>query len=478
MQPDAFRAHAHNLVDWIGDYMAQTGDYPVTPALKPGDILAQLPASAPDQPEAFSEIFADFEKIILPGMTHWQHPSFFAYFPANASPPSLLGEMLTSALGAQCMSWLTSPAATELEQRVMEWLRDAIGLPEHFEGVIQDTASTATLCALLSARERASGFSINEEGFSGQRYRVYASSEAHSSVEKAVRIAGLGSRNLVKLPVDADFALQPEALAEAIQQDRAAGYEPLCVVAAWGTTGSTALDPLSPIAEICQREKLWLHVDAAYAGSALILPELRTLAKGIEQADSIVFNPHKWLLTHFDCSAYFVRDAATLEQTFGLTPEYLKTDIDRQVHNYRDWGIQLGRRFRALKLWFVLRSYGLTGLQQVLRDQIQWVQELAADIDAHPDFERLAPVPLNLLCFRWRPETMAHEAPEKLDELNASLLARLNATGKLFMTHTRLNGVYTLRLVAGQQQTRREDVRAAWDLIQQLAPGKIPSPQT
>lgn len=466
MQSEAFRNHAHDLVDWIANYLDQTGDYPVTPQTQPGEILAQLPALAPDQPEAFEQIFADFEKIILPGMTHWQHPSFFAYFPANASPPSLLGEMLTSALAAQCMSWLTSPAATELEQRVMEWLREAIGLPKQFQGVIQDTASTATLCALLSARERESGFSINEHGFTGQRYRVYASIEAHSSVEKAVRIAGLGSANLVKIPVDSDFALQPQALQAAITADRQAGYTPLCVVAAWGTTGSTALDPLSEIADICEREKLWLHVDAAYAGSGLILPELQELAKGIERADSLVFNPHKWLLTHFDCSAYFVRDAAVLEQTFGLTPEYLKTAIDRQVNNYRDWGIQLGRRFRALKLWFVLRSYGLTELQLLLRNQISWVQELADDIDAHPDFERLAPVPLNLVCFRYKPEQIAEA---ELDKLNAELLARLNATGQLFMTHTRLNSVYTLRLVAGQRRTQREDVRAAWEQIQTTA---------
>ncbi|HEY9843476.1 MAG TPA: pyridoxal-dependent decarboxylase, partial [Candidatus Obscuribacterales bacterium] len=380
MQPDEFRKHAHQVVDWISDYMENVGQYPVTPRLEPGAILQSLPDAAPASGEAFEAIFADFEKLIVPGMTHWQHPAFFAYFPANASPASLLGEMLTSALGAQCMSWLTSPAATELEQRVMEWLRDLISLPPEFAGVIQDTASTATLCALLSARERASGWGINETGFQGQRYRIYASSEAHSSVEKAVRIAGLGSQNLVKVAVDENFAMIPAGLAAAIAADRAAGYEPLCVVAAWGTTGSTALDPLAEIAAICQRESLWLHVDAAYAGSALILPEIRKLAQGLELADSLVFNPHKWLLTHFDCSAYFVRDPAALERTFGLTPEYLKTDLDRQVHNYRDWGIQLGRRFRALKLWFVLRSYGVSGLQQFIRQQIAWVQELADEI--------------------------------------------------------------------------------------------------
>lgn len=466
MHTEDFRRHAHQLVDWISDYMAGVEQYPVMPQVQPGEVLAQLPLAAPVTGEAFETIFADFEKTILPGMTHWQHPAFFAYFPANASPPSLLGEMLISALGAQCMSWLTSPAATELEQRVMEWLRDLIGLPETFAGVIQDTASTATLCALLSAREKASNWQINQSGFAQQRYRIYASSEAHSSIEKAVRIAGMGADNLVKVAVDDDFAMRPADLAAAIAADRAAGLEPLCVVAAWGTTGSTALDPLAAIAGICQQENLWLHVDAAYAGSALILPEVRSLAQGLEWADSLVFNPHKWLLTHFDCSAYFVRDPQTLERTFGLTPEYLKTDLDRQVHNYRDWGIQLGRRFRALKLWFVLRSYGVTGLQDFLRQQIGWTQELAEAMAAHPEFELMAPVPLNLICFRWRPAELSEE---QTDALNASLLQALNASGQVFLTHTRLKGRYTLRLVAGQRQTRREDLQRAWQLIQQTS---------
>lgn len=466
MQIPVFRQHAHQLVDWMADYFEQIEGYPVTPPVQPGDILAQLPQAAPEQGEDFAAIFADFESQILPGMTHWQHPGFFGYFPANASPPSLLGEMLTATLGAQCMSWLTSPAATELEQRVMEWLRDLIGLPAEFAGVIQDTASTATFCALLTARERASGYTVNQQGFSGQRYRIYASSEAHSSVEKAVRMGGFGSDNLVKIPVDSEFALQPEALATAIAADRAAGFTPLVVVAAWGTTGSTALDPLAPIADIAQREGLWLHVDAAYAGSALILPEIQALAEGLALADSVVFNPHKWLLTHFDCSAYFVRDPEALERSFGLTPEYLKTDADRQVHNYRDWGVQLGRRFRALKLWFVLRSYGVSGLQDILRAQIGWVQELASQIEAAPDWERLAPVPLNLVCFRWCP---AQAQPEAWDALNAQLLQAINASGSVFMTHTRLNGAYTLRLVAGQQSTTRDHVQGAWRQLQQLA---------
>lgn len=466
MHPSDFRKHAHQLVDWICDYLENIADYPVTPQIQPGDILKQLPTQAPEQGEAFEQIFADFENIIVPGMTHWQHPHFFAYFPANASPPSFLAEMLISGLGAQCMSWLTSPAATELEQRVMEWLQQAIGLPAGFSGVIQDTASTATLCALLSAREQASQFQINARGFQQQQYRIYASSEAHSSIEKAVRIAGIGSQNLVKVPTKADFTIDIEALESAIQQDLKSGYQPLCVVAAWGTTGSTALDPLDAIADLCQKYSLWFHVDAAYAGSALIIPAIRQLANGIERADSIVFNPHKWLLTHFDCSAYFVKDAALLERTFALTPEYLKTDLDRQVHNYRDWGIQLGRRFRALKLWFVLRSYGLSHLRQILGQQIQWVQALARQIADDPDFEVLSPTPLNLVCFRYCPSSADSE---QWEALNQQLLHDLNASGTLFLTHTRLNGIYTLRLVAGQHQTTEADIQSAWKQIQTLA---------
>lgn len=459
-----FRHQAHQLVDWMADYLENVQRYPVSPQVQPGEILAQLPTQAPEIGEAFPDIFKDFENLLLPGMTHWQHPRFFAYFPASTSPPSLLGEMLMSTLGAQCMSWLTSPAATELEQQVMHWLRQAIELPDSFTGVIQDSASSATLCAILCARERAAN--VNQAGFAAQVFRVYASTEAHASIEKAVRIAGIGSHNLVKIPVDADFAMDVSALQAAIAKDRAAGYIPLCVVAAWGTTSSTALDPLNTLAELCQSERVWFHVDAAYAGSAFILPEHRQRAQGLEQADSVVFNPHKWLRTHFDCSAYFVKDTDLLTQTMGLTPEYLKTDLDRQVHNYRDWGVPLGRRFRALKLWFVLRSYGLQGLREQLRTQIQWVQDLSKAISDHPDFEVLAPVPLNLVCFRFAPTT---RPATDYEALNQTLLSRLNQSGEVFMTHTRLAGNYCLRLVAGNPNTQTEDVKMAWKLIQAMA---------
>lgn len=466
MTPESFRQHAHQLVDWMADYLSNVEQYPVTPPTQPGDILKQLPPQAPDQPEAFADIFKDFETKILPGMTHWQHPNFFAYFPASTSPPSLLAEMLMSTLGAQCMSWLTSPAAAELEARVMEWLRTAIDLPPDFTGVIQDSASSATLCALLCARERASAGTINRQGFTQQHFRVYASTEAHASVEKGVRIAGIGSENLIKIPVDTSFAMDTAALERAILADQQQGYTPLCVVAAWGTTSSTALDPLTPIAALCQEHQLWLHVDAAYAGSAFILPEHRQRASGIEQADSMVFNPHKWLMTHFDCSAYFVKDTALLTRTLGLTPEYLKTDLDRQVNNYRDWGIPLGRRFRALKLWFVLRSYGLNGLQEILRQQINWVQALAEHIRQHSDFEVLAPVPLNLVCFRYAP---ANTTETEREQLNQRLLTAVNATGEMFITHTRLKDTYSLRLVAGNPNTTQEHISRAWSLLQATA---------
>jgi len=465
MELDAFRKQAHQMVDWMADYLENVSDFPVSPDVVPGQIRARIPSQAPEQPEPFEQIFADFEKNILPGMTHWQHPSFFGYFPANSSPPSVLAEMLTATLGAQCMSWLTSPAATELEQRMMEWLRDLLALPANWTGVIQDTASTATFCALLSARERATAGKANLQGLQGQpQFTVYCSSEAHSSIEKAVRMAGLGSDNLRKIDVDQAFAMVPSELALQVYRDREAGFTPLCVVAAFGTTGSTAIDPLGPLAQLCQRENLWLHVDAAFAGSALILPEMHSWAEGLEAADSFVFNPHKWLMTNFDCSAYYVKDPQALLDTFALTPEYLKTDQDHQVYNYRDWGPQLGRRFRALKLWFVLRSYGATGLRQIIRRHLQWAQDLAAEIQAAPDFELLAPVTFNTLCFRYLPAQA-----QDLDQVNQTLLQVLNASGELFMTHTRLKGVYVLRWVLGQTQLDQHHIAAAWEKVQATA---------
>ena len=467
MHPEEFRRHGHELVDWMADYLSGVGDLPITPAVRPGDIRRLLPASPPAEGEPFAALFADFRELIVPGMTHWNHPGWFAYFPGNNSPPSILGEMLTAAMGAQCMSWATSPAATELEQAVMDWLRQMLGLPEKFVGVIQDTASTATLVALLSARERATGGASGRQGMGGgPGLTVYASHEAHSSVDKGVKLAGYGLDRLRRIPGDAAFALDPAALERAIQEDVASGLKPACVVASIGTTSSTAVDPVPAVAAICRRNGIWLHVDAAYAGSAAIVPELRGYFAGMESADSIVLNPHKWLLTNFDCTAYYVRDRDALLSTFSLTPEYLRTTHDAEVVNYRDWGIQLGRRFRALKLWFVIRSYGVEGLRAIIRRHVALAAELAAWVDESPNFERMAPVPFGLVCFRYRP---AGKSEKELDQLNERLLAEVNGTRRVFLTHTRLGGRYVIRMVIGQRATERRHVSEAWELIREAA---------
>jgi aromatic-L-amino-acid/L-tryptophan decarboxylase len=469
MLPDEFRRHAHQLVDWMADYFEHVAQLPVTPELEPGDILRRLPSSPPEEAEPFERLFADFKSIVLPGMTLWNHPGWFAYFPANNSPPSVLAEMLTATLGAQCMSWATSPAATELEQLVMEWLRRMIGLPEQFVGVIQDTASTATLVAVLSARERATAHRAGSTGLggTGARLTVYASTEAHSSVDKAVKLAGYGLEQLRRIPVDAAYAMQPDALARTIAADLATGHAPACVIATVGTTSSTAIDPVAEIATICARHGIWLHVDAAYAGTAALLPELRHHFAGLEQADSFVFNPHKWMLVNFDCSAYFVRDPETLLRTFEIAPEYLRTRQDAQVVNFRDWGIQLGRRFRALKLWFVIRSYGVEGLRRLVRNHIQLARELAGWIEATPNFELLAPVPFGLVCFRFRPPGAVTSSA--IDDANRELLARVNSTRRVHLTHTLLDGRYAIRMAIGQRQTNLEHVAEAWSLIRKAA---------
>jgi aromatic-L-amino-acid decarboxylase len=474
MQPDEFRRHAHQLVDWMADYFRDVAKLPVTPAVRPGEILRQVPTSPPEQGEPFPQLFRDFREMVMPGMTNWNHPGWFAYFPANNSPPSVLAEMLTATLGAQCMSWATSPAATELEQAMMEWLRRMLALPEHFTGVIQDTASTATLVALLTARENATAHGAGLTGMveSGARLTVYASTEAHSSVDKGVKLAGYGLAQLRRIPVGPDYGMQPEALETAIIADLAAGMVPACVVATVGTTSSTAIDPLPAIVTLCRRHHIWLHVDAAYAGTAALVPELRPLFNGIEQADSFVFNPHKWMLVNFDCSAYYVRDREALLRTFQITPEYLRTAQDAEVVNYRDWGIQLGRRFRALKLWFVIRSYGVEGLRALVRKHVALAQELAGWIEETPGFELMAPVLFGLVCFRYRPRGVAEA---QVDDLNRRLLAKVNATRRVQLTHTELGGRYVIRVAVGQWQTEREHVAEAWRLIKEAAAGDHPA---
>jgi aromatic-L-amino-acid decarboxylase len=463
-----FRKYGHQFIDWIAGYYENIEQYPVKSLVQPGDIFNQFPIDPPLNGESMDDIFSDFQQIILPGITHWQNPNFFAYFPANSSLPSLLAEMLTSALGAQCMKWDTSPAAAELEEKVMIWLRNMIGLPENFQGVIQDTASTATLCAILSAREKSTGFNVNEAGLDNQSpMRIYCSSEAHSSVERAVKIAGLGRQNLVKIEVDEQFRLQPEMLEKAIVSDLESNKKPLCVVATIGTTGSTAIDPLKEIAAICKKYKIWLHVDAAYAGSALILPEYRWMIDGIEHVDSFVFNPHKWLFTNFDCSAYFVKDKNILINTFAILPEYLRTQHQGKVNDYCDWGIQLGRRFRALKLWFVIRNFGIKGLQDKIRLHLSLAQEFAKNVSNDENFEILTPLTLNLVCFRFKPCEISDT--NVLNELNEKLLHSINRTGKMYMTHTKLNGLFTLRLVIAQTNVEKKHVDEAWKIIKEKA---------
>ena len=462
-----FRKNASQIIDWIAQYYEHIEGYPVKSAVKPRDVYNQLPVKPPEHGEDFRILLEDFENIIVPGITHWQHPNFFAYFPANSSFPSILAEMITASLGAQCMKWETSPAATELEEMMMNWLKQITGLPQSFHGVIQDTASTATLCAILTAREHMSGFKINTEGFSGQHYRVYCSEEAHSSVEKAVKIAGIGSRNLIKIKTDAEFALIPEELEKTILTDIHHNLTPLCVVAALGTTGSTAIDPLEQISEITSKYNMWLHIDAAYAGSALILPEYRWMIKGIENADSFVFNPHKWLFTNFDCSAYFVRSKENLVKTFQLIPEYLRTRSEGEVNDYSDWGIQLGRRFRALKLWFVLRTFGVTGLQEKLRSHISLARHFADEIVKSGHFTLMAPVKFGLVCFRYTPEKP--QGKDELNKLNERLLHEINDSGKIYLSHTKLNGEYTLRIQTNQTNVTLKNVNVALNLIQDAA---------
>jgi aromatic-L-amino-acid decarboxylase len=467
MKPDEFRKHAHELVEWMADYMENVEDYPVKSLIQPGEIFDKIPDQPPSTPESFSALMKDFNEIIMPGITHWQNPNFFAYFPANTSPSSVLAEMLISTLATQCMIWETSPAAAELEEKMMIWLREMIKLPENFEGVIQDSASTATLAAILTAREKKTDFSINMNGAKHAGIlRVYCSEQTHSSVEKAVKISGIGKKNLVKIAVNEDFSLDTETLRTKILSDKEAGFIPCCVVATIGTTGTTAVDPLRAIGEICNENDIWLHVDAAMAGTALILPEFQWMLDGREYIDSFVFNPHKWMFTNFDCTAYFVRDAGALIKTFEILPEYLKTRTRGKVNDYRDWGVPLGRRFRALKLWSVIRTYGTEGLQEKVRYHIHIASELKKMISEESDFEILAPVIISVVCFRYRPQGYSEE---EINNLNEKLNHQLNDTGKLYLSHTVLNGRYTLRMVTAQTNVRLEHVERAWKLIRAMA---------
>jgi aromatic-L-amino-acid decarboxylase len=469
MTTEEFRKYAHELVEWMAGYMDNVEKYPVKSPVKPGEIFNQLPDDPPVKPESFDTFMKDFEKIIMPGISHWQSPNFFAYFPANTSPPSILAEMIISTLSAQCMIWETSPAATELEEKMMIWLRDMIKLPKNFEGVIQDTASTSTLAAILTAREKATDFLINDEGaVNSVTLRVYCSEQAHSSVEKAVRISGIGRKNLIKIPVRKDFTIDIQKLREAVESDKKAGFRPCCVIATLGTTGTTAVDPLKAIGKICAENGIWLHVDAAMGGTALILPEYQWMLDGREYIDSFVFNPHKWMFTNFDCSAYFVKHPGYLIKTFEILPEYLKTRTRGKVNDYRDWGVPLGRRFRALKLWSVIRMYGVEGLQEKIRSHIRIARRLAEMVAKEQDFQILAPVTINVVCFRYKPKGIKEE---DLNKINETLNHKLNDSGKVYLSHTVINGIFTLRMVTGQTNVTMGHVEKAWNLIKITARG-------
>jgi len=468
MNVKEFRKHAHEFADWMADYLEKVDAYPVKSNVLPGDIYNSLPGKPPQTGESMNEIMKDFEQIIMPGITHWQSPNFFAYFPANSSYPSVLAEMLTATIGAQCMIWETSPAAAELEERVTNWLKDMIGLPTFFEGVIQDTASTSTLAALLTAREKITRYRVNKAGLRQEnRLRVYCSTETHSSIEKAVKIAGLGKENLIKVATDDKLRINPEKLGLAVMDDLNKGYHPMCVVATLGTTGTTAVDPLKEVGQICKAHNLWLHVDAALAGTALLLPEFRWMIDGIEQADSFVFNPHKWMFTNFDCSVYFVKEKETLLKTFEILPEYLKTKSRGKVNDYRDWGVPLGRRFRGLKLWFVIRSFGIKGLQEKIRLHVSLAQWLKKNIEKEKFFELMAPVTLNTVCFRFNPGNIIKS--QELNNLNEKLLNILNKSGKLYLTHTKINGDFVIRMVVSQTYVTKKHVENAWERIKKTA---------
>jgi len=479
MTPEEFRRYGRQVVDWIADYHERVAELPVLAQVAPGEVRGALPAHPPERGEPFEGVLADLDRVIVAGLTHWQHPSFFGYFPANVSGPAILGDLLCSGLGVQGMLWATSPACTELETHVLDWLAELLGLGERFAstgpggGVIQDTASTSVLVALLAALHRASGGEAGRSGVGAGRYAVYASAEAHSAVLKAVRIAGLGDAALRSVEVDAGtLALRADRLAGLLAADRAAGRTPAMVVATVGTTSTTAIDPVPEIGPLCREYGAWLHVDAAYAGAAAVCPELRWTHAGVgEHADSYAMNPHKWLLTNFDCDAFWVADSSALLGVLSVLPEFLRNAASETgaVIDYRDWQIQLGRRFRALKLWAVLRWYGAEGLREHVRGHVALAQELAGWVGEDPRFEVVAPHPLSLVCFRLRDPADPAQAAGTTDTTNAELLRRVNDSGAAYLTHTRVRGRYTLRFAIGATHTGREHVAAAWRLVQSTA---------
>jgi len=460
---EAFRTEGQRLVDWIARYLEGTDRFPVLARVRPGEIRASLPASPPTRPEALETILADVERVIVPGLTHWNHPGFFAYFSNSSAPPAILAEMLSAAFNVNAMLWKTSPAATELEVLVLDWLRQMTGLPEGLFGVIQDSASSSTLVGLAAAREAVPGLDVRRRGLVGQaRLRMYASDQAHSSVEKAGIVLGIGQDGLRKIGTDAEFRMDPRALAAAIAEDRAAGWTPFAVTATVGSTSTTSIDPVPEIADVCARERLWLHVDAAYAGSAAVVPELRGLLRGCERADSLVMNPHKWLFVPVDLSAFYTRHPEVVKAAFSLVPEYLRTTEESVAPNMMDYGVSLGRRFRALKLWMVIRAFGHEGLAARIREHVRLAQVFRGWVERDPAFEVVAPSPLSVVCFRWRgPGLSAEDA----DRANEKILDAVNLSGEAYLSHTKLGGRTVIRLAIGNVGTEEKHVRKAWDQI-------------
>ena len=466
MTSDEFRKAGHRIVDWIADYRQQIESRPVMSPARPGEIKAKLPAAPPEHPEKLDDIIADLDRIIAPGLTNWQHPRFFGYFPGNALYSSVLGDLVGTGLGVIGLAWQSSPAVTEVEEVVTDWMRQMLGLSSGWSGVILDTASTSSLVALLCARERATNFGSSRGGLQSELFpfTIYTTAHSHSSVEKAALLAGFGRHHLRMIAHDANCAMDPEALAKAVREDVAGGRKPAAVVATIGTTASTAFDPLLPIATIAREHQMWMHVDAAMAGSAMILPECRYLWSGVEQADSLIVNPHKWLGTPFDCSLYFIRDPEHLVRVMSTNPSYLHSAADGQVKNYRDWGLQLGRRFRALKLWFLIREQGIEGLQARLRRDIENAHWLEFEIAKTPGWRVLAPVPLQTLCVRHEPPGLTGEA---LDKYTQEWCARINSSGRAYLTPAILDGRWMVRVSIGAEQTERRHVAELWELMKQ-----------
>lgn len=463
MPKEEFIKYGYELINWAADYLEKVGSLPVLPGIKPGNVKAQLPRQAPQTGQPFNQIIPDIEKIITPGVTHWQHPNFMAYFNSSGSMPGILGELAAAAYNTNGMIWKSNPASTELEETVLNWFRQMLGLPSEFFGIVYDSASVSTLHGIAAAREYA-GLNIRTNGMCGlPKLRLYCTEHAHSSIDKACLTLGIGMEGIRRIPCGKDFAMIPSELEKAVKEDRAAGYVPFCVTATIGTTSSTAVDPVDEIAAVCQKENLWLHLDSAYAGVTAILPEMKNYFKGFEKADSFVVNPHKWLFVPLDFSLLYTRRPQVLKQAFSLVPEYLKTQEDNIAVNYMDYGVQLGRRFRSLKFWFVLRYFGVEGLQERLREHLRLAQLFAKWVDEDPMFQRLAPVPFSTICFRAKPG--GWDDTEKLNALNEKLLNEVNSTGKVFIVHTKLNGVFTIRMVISGLRTEEEHIKLAWQVI-------------